>query len=106
MRVWTKKPVWTWKCDHCGREAHLAISQLSLPSPDEMRNAGWYIALKFGDMCPECASMGAWRDRQGDVWTEGADGLMHTPETRPFPRDYVERKWGPLVPVTSEAVQP
>jgi len=38
-------------------------------------------------------------DKQGDVWVEGDDGLMHTPETRPFPRDYVERKWGPLRPV-------
>ena len=21
---------------------------------------------------------------------------MHTPETAPFPREYVEKKWGPL----------
>jgi hypothetical protein len=41
----------------------------------------------------------AWRDRQGDVWTLGTDGLMHTPETAPFHREYVEEKWGPLVPV-------
>lgn len=38
----------------------------------------------------------AWIDKHGDVWTEGNDGLMHTPETRPFPREHVERKWGPL----------
>ena len=40
------------------------------------------------------------RDRQGDVWVEGDDGLMHTPETMPFTREHVEKKWGPLVPVT------
>lgn len=38
----------------------------------------------------------SWRDRQGDVWRLGVDGLLHTPETRPFPREYVEKKWGPL----------
>lgn len=38
-------------------------------------------------------------DKHGDVWRLGADGLMHTPETTPFPREYVERKWGPLRPV-------
>ena len=43
--------------------------------------------------------MSAWRDRHGDVWTLGDDGLMHTPETRPFPLGHVEKKWGPLVPV-------
>lgn len=38
----------------------------------------------------------SWVDRQGDVWRRGDDGLMHTPETRPFPREHVARKWGPL----------
>ena len=37
-----------------------------------------------------------WVDRQGDVWRMGDDGLMHTPETAPFPREHVEKKWGPL----------
>lgn len=41
------------------------------------------------------------RDRHGDIWTLGDDGLMHTPETAPFPREHVEKKWGPLVPVPS-----
>lgn len=36
------------------------------------------------------------RDKQGDIWTPGPDGLLHSHETRPFPREYVERKWGPL----------
>lgn len=38
----------------------------------------------------------SWIDKQGDVWRFGPDGLMHTPETAPFPRAHVERKWGPL----------
>lgn len=37
------------------------------------------------------------RDRHGDYWTEGDDGLLHSAETAPFPREHVERKWGPLV---------
>jgi protein gp37 len=44
-----------------------------------------------------------WVDKQGDVWTPGADGLMHTPETAPFPREYVEKKWGPLKPLGKKA---
>ena len=51
----------------------------------------------------ECAALippdGEWRDRHGDIWTLGDDGLMHTPETAPFTREHVERKWGPLVRV-------
>jgi len=35
-------------------------------------------------------------DKQGDVWTFGDDGLMHSFETQPFPREHVEKKWGPL----------
>lgn len=46
-------------------------------------------------------SADAWTDRQGDVWALGEDGLLHTPETTPFPRQHVERKWGPLVPVAT-----
>lgn len=38
-------------------------------------------------------------DKHGDVWTLGLDGLMHTPETAPFPLEYVKKKWGPLRPV-------
>lgn len=38
-----------------------------------------------------------WIDRHGDVWTENEDGLMETPDTRPFPREHVEKKWGPIV---------
>ncbi|MDF9717373.1 hypothetical protein [Nocardioides sp. ChNu-99] len=43
----------------------------------------------------------SWVDRFGDVWTSRADGLMYEqPETRPFPREHVEKKWGPLRKVT------
>ncbi len=40
-----------------------------------------------------------WRDSQGDIWTTGPDGLLHTPETAPFSREHVEKKWGPLIPI-------
>jgi hypothetical protein len=40
-----------------------------------------------------------WIDNQGDIWTLGDDGLMHTPETAAFPREHVEKKWGPLRPL-------
>lgn len=45
----------------------------------------------------------AWRDRHGDIWTEGDDGLMHTRETAPFTREHVVKKWGPLVPTSDAA---
>ena len=38
----------------------------------------------------------SWADRNRDVWRVGDDGLMWTPETAPFPREHVEKKWGPL----------
>jgi hypothetical protein len=37
-----------------------------------------------------------WIDKQGDVWTLGSDGLLHTPETAPFTFERVQKKWGPL----------
>jgi hypothetical protein len=46
----------------------------------------------------EREEVASWTDRQGDVWRLGKDGLLHTPETAPFPREHVEKKWGPLVP--------
>lgn len=36
------------------------------------------------------------RDKHGDVWMVGEDGLMHTRETAPFSFEHVVRKWGPL----------
>ena len=53
--------------------------------------------------CRLCVSLLAstdalsWVDRQGDVWRmNDADGLMYAPKTAPFPREHVEKKWGPL----------
>ena len=48
----------------------------------------------------------AWIDKQGDAWRLGTDGLMHTPETAPFTREHVERKWGPLRLVRDPATSP
>lgn len=42
---------------------------------------------------------GPWVDRHGDVWSLGDDGLLHSYETAPFPRERVEKKWGPLLPI-------
>ena len=38
------------------------------------------------ESCDSSESL-SWVDRQGDVWRVGEDGLMHTPETAPFPRE-------------------
>jgi len=53
-RTHTSSPVWTWKCDECGYEAWLERNQGDLPTPNEMREHGWFIAEKFGDLCPMC----------------------------------------------------
>lgn len=45
----------------------------------------------------------AWIDKHGDVWRLGEDGLMHSFETAPFAREYVEKKWGPLKPLGEHA---
>ena len=58
-RTYTRKPVWTWKCDECGHEDHLAREQSGangLPSMDDMRAQGWFIADSFGDLCPKCTN--------------------------------------------------
>lgn len=44
-----------------------------------------------------------WIDKQGDIWTLGTDGLLHTPETAPFTLEQVQKKWGPLKPIGSDA---
>jgi len=54
-RTYTKAPVWTWACDRCGRTSgDLAHNQSSLPSPDDMRLRGWFIAEVYGDLCSRC----------------------------------------------------
>lgn len=50
----------------------------------------------LGSFAPAVGSR--WVDCHHDVWTMRADGLMETPETRPFPPSHVEKKWGPLLP--------
>jgi len=42
------------------------------------------------------------KDKHGDVWVFGKDGLMYTKETSPFFFEYVQRKWGPLRVIGSE----
>lgn len=66
-RTYTAKPIWTWKCDECGREQHLAREQsgsMGLPSMDEMRLNGWFIARSFGDKCPLCVPADVEIERQ------------------------------------------
>jgi hypothetical protein len=53
-RTHTARPVWTWRCDECGHEERIARTQTGLPSPDQMRAVGWFIAKRYGDKCPEC----------------------------------------------------
>ena len=51
-------PAWTWRCDECRAEYGLAREQSGLPSKDEMRAIGWYIAPLYGDLCPDCLKGG------------------------------------------------
>ena len=54
-RKHTERPVWCWACDSCGREFPIyELVQGLLPTPDQMRAAGWFVAEKWGDKCPEC----------------------------------------------------
>jgi hypothetical protein len=68
-------------------------------SADFAPGGDWHNALPTAggkvDAAPEVTS---WIDRMGDVWTFDEDGIGHSPETAPFSRKYVERKWGPLRP--------
>lgn len=57
-----------------------------------------HLEAMYEDHSGEAEPARAWRDKQGDVWRLGDDGLLHTPETAAFPREHVERKWGPLIP--------
>jgi len=55
-RQHTRRPVWAWYCDLCGRRGdEIAWEQSELPSGDEMRARGWFIAQTWGDKCPQCA---------------------------------------------------
>lgn len=66
-RAHTKQPVWTWQCDRCGATSgDLAYNQKDLPTPDEMRARGWFIAEKWGDLCSRCQQTPPipWKDIQ------------------------------------------
>ncbi|ACV09793.1 hypothetical protein [Jonesia denitrificans] len=55
-RAHVKRPVWAWHCDRCGvASGDFAYNQQYLPTPDEMRARGWYIAEKWGDLCAHCS---------------------------------------------------
>jgi hypothetical protein len=64
---------------------------------EEMRRAFDAIVFPQPEPTEDQRRAGPWRDIQGDVWTLGEDGLLHTPETAPFSREHVDKKWGPLV---------
>lgn len=56
-----------------------------------------HVAATYEDHTSDSPAR-AWRDRHGDVWTLGDDGMLHTRETAPFSREHVVKKWGPLIP--------
>ena len=54
-RAYFKRPVWTWFCDRCGKTSgDLATEHQGIPTPEQMRRRGWFIAETWGDRCPEC----------------------------------------------------
>jgi hypothetical protein len=108
------------------RRAHMAMTKhlgnmsderlaelLAATEKPSQTNCGWatYGAAQFirGEVrweiqhrAREAVRKGPWVDRHGDVWRLGDDGLMHTPKTIPFSREYVEKKRGPLVPASGD----
>ena len=58
-RMQIVSPVYAWHCDACKRsEQTLTLSMVDLPSAAAMRERGWHIAKKFGDVCPGCLRKG------------------------------------------------
>lgn len=54
-RTHVTQPVWAWHCDVCKRvDFRMVFTQSALPSADEMRAEGWFIATVWGDKCPDC----------------------------------------------------
>lgn len=62
-----------------------------------LSDAAAHVEATYKDHTGEAPAT-SWTDRHGDVWTLGEDGMLHTPETAPFSREHVAKKWGPLVP--------
>lgn len=104
-------PCWTADCDTPGCDGYEGDengNQTHLPARTIEEAEALLGELKRDAagrlVCTECVEavacpapvVEAWIDKQGDVWRLGDDGLMHTYETAPFPREYVEKKWGPL----------
>lgn len=102
-------------CDECTPDATVSMIE------DAEWNGDWPIVehpcrtVNFlrSALRPEAATTegavaepDAWVDRHGDVWRLGNDGLLWTEETAPFPREHVEKKWGPLRPVADLAARP
>lgn len=88
--------------DYAGAEVKRRILITAhLLTPDHPQSVGLCAVCVDDDRVDDrpAQAQEAWRDRHGDVWTLGADGLMHTPDTAPFSREHVEKKWGPLVPI-------
>jgi hypothetical protein len=63
-----RKPVdkrWVMRCDvrksgsgtRCTTESEPAANQGDLP-PSMFRDQGWFIAIRFGDICPSCLASG------------------------------------------------
>lgn len=95
--------VWFAECDVCRKSVLGPIGNTPKINQRAIaEDAGWRYQGKHPmDTCPSCLAHAGemWRDRDGDVWTLGADGLLHSPETAPFSREHVEKKWGPLEPL-------
>lgn len=69
---------WTWLCDHCRRSSSdFEFHHSQLPSADEMRARGWYIAPFYGDRCPSCAAVEAADSTSGQT----GDWFNSTPES-------------------------
>lgn len=114
-----QKLVWFAECDVC-RATHLGPFP-NAPKVEQRaaaESAGWRYQREHPmDTCPGCLAAetlpdagpepesGSWRDRHGDVWTLGSDGLLHSFETQSFPHDYVEKKWGPLTTASADPKQ-
>jgi hypothetical protein len=88
----------------CWEESHGCIcGNDCTPLPRRCKTCGWltsdtqgHLGAMYEDHMADQPATG-WLDIHGDVWTLGEDGLLHTPETRPFSREHVEKKWGPLI---------
>ena len=73
-----------------------AVSAFNVPPLTRTRRCEWCVLQEQMHMAARGYTTLTLRDRQGDLWTVGADGLMESFETASFPIEHVRRKWGPL----------